>query len=81
MTLACTATSPSLLVALRENYPSSPEATNEGDDETTAEIQGISPSTPKGRTAAQGALTTTFHLTSQRCSYCGSVKKGKERLC
>lgn len=47
------------------NDPSSSEAKNEGDDETSAEIQGIFTSTPKGRTAAKGALTATFHLTSQ----------------
>lgn len=46
------------------NDPSSSEATNEGDDETSAEIQGIFTSTPEGRTAAKGALTAAFHLTS-----------------
>ena len=81
MTLARTATSSSLLVVLGENDPSSSEAKNEGNDETSAEIQGISTSTSKGRTAAKGALTATFHLTPQHCRYRGSIKKGKERLC
>lgn len=64
MTLACTCSSVFLMV-LGENDPRSSEPKNEGDDETSAEIQGISTSTPKGRTAAEGALTATFHLTSQ----------------
>lgn len=49
MTLACTATSSSFLLLLGENDPSSSEAKNEGDDETSVEIQGISTSTPKER--------------------------------
>lgn len=65
MTLACTAPSLGFLVVSGENDPSSSEAKNEGDDETSAEIQGISTSTPKGRTSAKGSLTATFHLTSQ----------------
>lgn len=67
MTLACTATSSSFLVALGENDPSSAEAKNEGDDETSVEIQRISTSTPRGRAAAKGALTSTFHPTPQHC--------------
>lgn len=78
MTLACAATSSSLFVVLGENDPSSSEAKNEGDGETSAEIQGISTSTPKGRTAAKGALTATFHPTPQHCRFSVAVS-GKEK--
>lgn len=82
MTLACAATSSSLFVVLEENDPSSSEAKNEGDGETSAEIQGISTSTRKGRTAAKGALTATFHLTPQHCRFHVAVSGNKkERLC
>lgn len=64
MTLARTCSSGFLMV-LGENNPSSSEAKNEGDDETSAEIQGISTSTTEARTAAKGGLTAAFHLTSQ----------------
>lgn len=72
MTLACTAPRSGFVLWCQEkmipellNDASSSEDKNEGDDETSAETQGISTSTPKGRTAAKGALTATFHLTSQ----------------
>lgn len=47
MTLACTALSSGFFVVSGENNPSSSEAKNEGDDETSAEIQGTLPAHPR----------------------------------